>query len=135
MSAVGVSPVTRSSASFVGSTGRLGSIVRTTPFSRITGQNLDVFDHVTIRVSDRAASEGFYDTILPTVGLERTHSDEHYAEWVDFSLAQASDDKPLTRRLHIGFTAPSREHVDEFWRAGTAAGYGDDGVRSEERRV
>jgi len=87
-----------------------------------------VFDHVTIRVSDRAASEGFYDTVLPTVGLERTHSDEHYAEWVDFSLAQASDDKPLTRRLHIGFTAPSREHVDEFWRAGTAAGYRDDGV-------
>src|SRR5919197_2172551 len=109
-------------------TGRLGSIVRTTPFSRITGQNLDVFDHVTIRVSDRAVSERFYETVLQTIGLERMHSDEHYAEWVDFSLAQATRDKPVTHRLHIGFTAPSREHVDEFWRAGSAAGFRDDGA-------
>jgi catechol 2,3-dioxygenase-like lactoylglutathione lyase family enzyme len=87
-----------------------------------------VFDHVTIRVSDRAASERLYDTVLPAIGLERTHSDEHYAEWVDFSLGQASDDKPVTRHLHIGFSAPSREHVDEFWRAGTAAGFRDDGA-------
>jgi catechol 2,3-dioxygenase-like lactoylglutathione lyase family enzyme len=87
-----------------------------------------VFDHVTIRVSDRAASERFFETVLPVIGLARTHSDEHYAEWVDFSLAAASEDKPVTRRLHIGLTAPSREHVDEFWRAGTAAGFRDDGA-------
>ena len=86
-----------------------------------------MFDHVTIRVSDRAVSERFYETVLPTIGVERNHSDEHYAEWVDFSL-KASEDKSVTRRLHIGFTAPSREHVDEFWRAGTAAGFRDDGA-------
>jgi predicted lactoylglutathione lyase len=34
----------------------------------------------------------------------------------------------VTRRLHIGFVAPSREHVDEFWRVGTEAGYRDDGA-------
>ena len=34
----------------------------------------------------------------------------------------------MTRRLHIGFAAPSREHVDAFWRAGTEAGYQDDGA-------
>jgi predicted lactoylglutathione lyase len=79
-------------------------------------------------VSDRTASERFYDTVLPVIGHERTHSDEHYAEWVDFSLVQATGDKPVTRRLHIGFTAPSREHVDEFWRRGVAAGYRDDGA-------
>jgi catechol 2,3-dioxygenase-like lactoylglutathione lyase family enzyme len=87
-----------------------------------------VFDHVTIRVSDRGASERFYATVLPTIGLERTHSDEHYPEWADFSLAQATAEKPVTRRLHVGFTAPSREHVDEFWRVGTAAGFRDDGA-------
>jgi hypothetical protein len=37
-------------------------------------------------------------------------------------LAAGDDDDPVTRGLHIGFAAPSREHVDEFWRAGTAAG-------------
>ena len=87
-----------------------------------------MFDHVTIRVSDRALSERFYETVLPVIGLARTHSDEHYAEWVDFSLGQATEDKPVTRRLHIGFTAPSRRHVDDFWRAGTDAGLRDDGA-------
>ena len=34
----------------------------------------------------------------------------------------------MTRRLHVGFAAPSREHVDEFWRVGTAAGFRDYGA-------
>jgi catechol 2,3-dioxygenase-like lactoylglutathione lyase family enzyme len=84
-----------------------------------------VFDHVTIRVSDRKASERFYDTVLRTLGSERTNGGEDYPEWDDFSLSHAGDERPVTRRLHIGFAAPSRGHVDEFWRAGTAAGYRD----------
>jgi catechol 2,3-dioxygenase-like lactoylglutathione lyase family enzyme len=87
-----------------------------------------VFDHVTIRASDRAASELFYELVLSTIGIEKTHTDEDFPEWDDFSLSQASDEKPVTRRLHIGFAAPSREHVDEFWRVGTDAGYRDDGA-------
>jgi catechol 2,3-dioxygenase-like lactoylglutathione lyase family enzyme len=87
-----------------------------------------VFDHVTIRASDRAASERFYDTVLAPVGIERTRAGEHDAAWSEFSLAQATGEKPVTRRLHIAFAAPSRAHVDEFWRAGTDAGYRDDGA-------
>jgi catechol 2,3-dioxygenase-like lactoylglutathione lyase family enzyme len=87
-----------------------------------------VFDHVTIRASDREASERFYETVLRTVGIDQTHSDENYAEWDDFSLAQAEAEKPVTRGLHIAFVAPSRELVDEFWRVGTEAGYRDDGA-------
>jgi catechol 2,3-dioxygenase-like lactoylglutathione lyase family enzyme len=88
-----------------------------------------VFDHVTIRASDREASERFYETVLATLGIEKTHADEYFgAEWNDFSLSQASDDKPGTRRLHVGFVAPSHEQVEEFWRVGTEAGYGDDGA-------
>ena len=45
----------------------------------------------------------------------------------EFSLAHADDGHPVTRRLHTGFVAPSREHVDEFWRVGTEAGYRNDG--------
>jgi catechol 2,3-dioxygenase-like lactoylglutathione lyase family enzyme len=86
-----------------------------------------VLDHVTIRVSDHDASERFYDTVLRTLGLER-HGDVEYAEWGDFSIAEATDEKPVTRRLHIAFFAPSRDVVDEFWRAGTNAGYRDDGA-------
>jgi catechol 2,3-dioxygenase-like lactoylglutathione lyase family enzyme len=86
-----------------------------------------VFDHVEIRVSDRAESEHFYDTVLQTLGIEKTHSDEELAEWNDFGLAQADAEKPVTRRLHVGFVAASRAHVDEFWRTGTEAGYPSDG--------
>jgi catechol 2,3-dioxygenase-like lactoylglutathione lyase family enzyme len=86
-----------------------------------------VFDRVTIRASDRVASERFYDTVLATLGIAKTRSDEQRAEWGDFALEQADGGNPVTRRLHIGFVAPSRAEVDEFWRAGTAAGYRDDG--------
>jgi catechol 2,3-dioxygenase-like lactoylglutathione lyase family enzyme len=86
-----------------------------------------VFDHVTIRASDGEASRRFYETVLPTLGIERTHADEHFTEWDDFSLAEAHGEQRVTRGLHIGFAAPSREHVDEFWRVGTEAGYSDDG--------
>ena len=88
---------------------------------------MPLFDHVTIRVSDSAASERFYDTVLHTLGIERPGRDEHYTEWDDFSLGPANPEKPVTRGLHIGFVAPSRAHVDEFWRVGTDAGYRDDG--------
>ena len=86
-----------------------------------------MFDHVTIRASDREASERFYDTVLAAIGIEQTYSDEWFAEWRDFSLAPESEGKPVTRRLHVGFKAPSRELVDAFWRVGTEAGYRDDG--------
>ncbi|HEX5621806.1 MAG TPA: VOC family protein [Solirubrobacteraceae bacterium] len=87
-----------------------------------------MFDHVGIRVSDRAESERFYTTVLAALGIEQTHSSEGLAEWEDFALSQAAPDRPLTQGLHIGFVAPSREHVDAFHRAGVEAGYRDDGA-------
>jgi catechol 2,3-dioxygenase-like lactoylglutathione lyase family enzyme len=86
-----------------------------------------MFDHVTIRVSERQASVRFYDAVLRPLGIEQTHSGRDFTEWDDFSLTQADDEDPVTRRLHVGFVAPSREHVDEFWRVGTEAGHRDDG--------
>jgi catechol 2,3-dioxygenase-like lactoylglutathione lyase family enzyme len=86
-----------------------------------------VFDHVTIRVSDRPTAQRFYETVLRTLEIEQTANGDGFVEWDDFSLAQADDESPPTRRLHIGFAAPSRGHVNEFWRAGTEAGYESDG--------
>jgi len=82
---------------------------------------------VGIRASNREASEQFYATVLTPLEIEQTHSDDELAEWNDFALSAATKDKPVTRRLHIAFTAPSRRHVDEFWRGGTDAGYRDTG--------
>ena len=87
-----------------------------------------MFDHVTIRVSDRASSERFYELVLATLGIEKTNADEYFPEWDDFSLASAEEGKLVTRRLHIGFVSPSRTEVDMFWQAGTEAGFRDDGA-------
>jgi catechol 2,3-dioxygenase-like lactoylglutathione lyase family enzyme len=89
---------------------------------------IGVFDHVTIRVADRRASERFYETVLTPLGVDTSYRTDEYAEWQDFSLAEADDDHPATGGLHVGFAAPSREQVDAFWRAGTEAGYRDDGA-------
>ena len=42
-------------------------------------------------------------------------------------LTERGEGQPTTRRLHVGFVAPTREQVDDFWREGTEAGYTDDG--------
>jgi catechol 2,3-dioxygenase-like lactoylglutathione lyase family enzyme len=87
-----------------------------------------MFAHVTIRVSDRQVSERFYDTVLRTLGIEKSSSIQALAWWDDFALIGASEDRPVTRGLHIGFAAPSHAQADEFWRVGTEAGYRDDGA-------
>jgi catechol 2,3-dioxygenase-like lactoylglutathione lyase family enzyme len=87
-----------------------------------------VFDHVTIRAADRAASERFYRTVLGAVGFAEPTGGDAYLEWDDFSVAPASAERPVTANVHVGFSVPSRAHVDAFWRAGTAAGYPDDGA-------
>ena len=84
-----------------------------------------MFDHVTIRVSDRDASRRFYDTVLRTLGIEQTDVPD---EWDDLSFAQAGSTEPVTSGLHVAFAAPTRGDVEDFWRAGTEAGYRDDGA-------
>ena len=86
-----------------------------------------MFDHVTIRVSDRRPSERFYDTVLGAIGIERTATTELGPEWNDFALAAASAEIPPTRGLHVGFGARSTGDVDTFWRAGVDAGFESDG--------
>ncbi len=86
-----------------------------------------MFDHVTIRVSDRAASERFYDTVLGAIGIDRTATSELGPEWDDFSLAAATAESPVTRGLHVGFGAKSTGDVHAFWQAGVDAGYESDG--------
>ena len=84
-----------------------------------------MFDHVGIRVSDRDASERFYETVLSTLGIEQTHNDDELVEWDELAVG---DDGPATSRLHMGFRAAGHAEVDAFWQAGIDAGYRDDGA-------
>src|SRR5690242_20185584 len=93
-----------------------------------------MFDHVSIRASDRSASERFYRTTLATLGITPSHVGDDLIEWDDFSIACADAEHPPTRNLHIAFVAPDREHVHAFWKAGVEAGYGDDGAPGERPR-
>ena len=47
-----------------------------------------MFDHVTIRVSDRDASRRFYETVLSPLGHSASHSDDG-PEW---NVAVPADD-------------------------------------------
>jgi catechol 2,3-dioxygenase-like lactoylglutathione lyase family enzyme len=78
-----------------------------------------VFDHVTIRVRDVAASRAFYELALGAP----THAGA-YVEWGDFGLV--GGDAP-TRRLHVAFEVESRVAVDAWWRRLVEAGYASDG--------
>ena len=78
-----------------------------------------MFDHVTIRVADIAASRRFYELALG----EPTYSGE-YIEWDEFGLI---DDTAVTRNLHVGFRAASAADVDAWWHRLTGAGYESDG--------
>jgi catechol 2,3-dioxygenase-like lactoylglutathione lyase family enzyme len=86
-----------------------------------------MFDHVTIYVPDREASAKFFDTVLVQLGIETSYRTNDFSEYDDFSLTHEDASHPRTSGLHIGFAAPTREHVDAFWRAGVDGGYESDG--------
>jgi catechol 2,3-dioxygenase-like lactoylglutathione lyase family enzyme len=87
----------------------------------------DVFDHVTIRVSDLEASSRFYEQALAQLGYGEPYRGDPFLEWEDLSIASAGDDRPATRNLHLALVARSPADVDGWWRAMTAAGHPDDG--------
>ena len=91
-----------------------------------------MFDHVAISVSDLAASEGFYRTVLSVLGVERSHADVELVEWEDWDIGATDSEHPVTRGLHVGFRARDRGQVDAFWQAGIDAGYRDDGAPGED---
>ena len=84
-----------------------------------------MIDHVDIRVSDRDASQRFYETVLTVLGRTEHVDDPTHIDWGDFSIA--ADGRPVARHLHIAFYAPSHELVNAFHRTGIEAGYTDDG--------
>jgi catechol 2,3-dioxygenase-like lactoylglutathione lyase family enzyme len=74
-----------------------------------------VFDHVAIAVSDLAASERFYRTVLSVLGVEPSHVDAELVEWEDWDIVPTDREHAVTRGLHVGFRAPTREAVDACW--------------------
>jgi catechol 2,3-dioxygenase-like lactoylglutathione lyase family enzyme len=93
-----------------------------------------MFDHVGVAVSDLAASERFYRTVLSVLGLEPSHVAADMVGWDDWWIGPTDGEHPMTRGLHVGFRAPDRAAVDAFWRAGIDAGARDDGAPGPRRQ-
>jgi catechol 2,3-dioxygenase-like lactoylglutathione lyase family enzyme len=86
-----------------------------------------VFDHVGVAVSDLAASERFYRTVLGVLGVEPSYAGADMVGWDDWWIGPTDREHPVTRGLHVGFCAGDRTQVDAFWQAGIDAGYSDAG--------
>jgi catechol 2,3-dioxygenase-like lactoylglutathione lyase family enzyme len=113
---------------------KIGGEDRVDPLARIREtlsldlQGFAMFDHIGIAVTDLAATERFYRTVLSALGTAPSHADAELVEWDDWAIGPTDREHPVTRGLHVGFRAPSREAVDAFWQAGIEAGYRDDGA-------
>ena len=87
-----------------------------------------MFDHVGIAVSDLAASERFYRTVLSVLDIEPSYAGADMVGWDDWWIGPIDSEHPVTRGLHVGFCARDHAQVDAFWQAGIDAGYCDDGT-------
>jgi catechol 2,3-dioxygenase-like lactoylglutathione lyase family enzyme len=88
-----------------------------------------MIDHVTIRVPDLDEGQRFYAKAFELLAFpEPPWEGGGLIEWNDFSISQATTERPATRRLHVGFYAPTPAAVDAWWQALTDAGYESDGA-------
>ncbi len=92
-----------------------------------------MFDHLTVRVADLAASRAFYEKALAPLDYKVIFDEDGtYLGFGDtrpaFWIAQADVDYPPTAYMHFAFEAKSREIVDAFYLAAIAAGGKDNGA-------
>jgi catechol 2,3-dioxygenase-like lactoylglutathione lyase family enzyme len=85
-----------------------------------------VWDHVAVVVSDLDAARRFYGLAFETLGYDDGYHGRAESEWEDFCFG-VRDERPVSRGLHVGFLANSRDAVDAWWRTMTEAGYESDG--------
>jgi catechol 2,3-dioxygenase-like lactoylglutathione lyase family enzyme len=91
-----------------------------------------VLDHMGFAVRDYDRSKAFYEKALAPLGLSLINEpmgaaagfgkDGHASFWIE------GQGRPVQGRLHVAFTADSREIVDAFHSAALAAGATDNGA-------
>jgi catechol 2,3-dioxygenase-like lactoylglutathione lyase family enzyme len=80
-----------------------------------------------MRVADLASASETLRAALDELEVRQTRSTPTVSMWGNFMLAQVRPDRPVARRTHVAFVAPTPEHVDRFAVAGIRAGLIDDG--------
>jgi catechol 2,3-dioxygenase-like lactoylglutathione lyase family enzyme len=93
-----------------------------------------MFDHISLGVRDLQRSRRFYDSALKPLGFTALSVGDdslgYGRQAIALWLSPSASPPPVDPRsgLHFCFTAPSRAAVDEFHRAGLAAGGRDNGA-------
>ncbi len=89
-----------------------------------------MIDHVGLRVSDYAASRGFYAAALRPLAYEPVMEMERACGFgiggkPDFWIIEGT---PAAAPVHVAFASPDRQTVDAFHAAALAAGGRDNGA-------
>ena len=87
-----------------------------------------MFDHVMLRVPKLGPAATALKAAIDELEIPQTTLSEKYAIWGNLAVTETDPNHPVTTRAHIALIAPTRGHVDGFWKAGTAAGLADDGA-------
>ncbi len=97
---------------------------------------MNVFDHLSVGVSDLERALHFYDASLAPLGLVRLFRTTRAAGYgpagftgeAPFAVIQQEDPTKPESGLHLAFAAPTRAAVDAFFAAALSAGGSDDGA-------
>ncbi len=95
--------------------------------------NPSILSHISLGTNNFEQAVAFYDRVLSTLGCKRIM--EHpgaiaYGKvYPEFWIGVPHDDQVATvgNGTHIGFIAPTKESVHDFYEAAIAAGAQDDG--------
>jgi catechol 2,3-dioxygenase-like lactoylglutathione lyase family enzyme len=87
-----------------------------------------LIDHLTLRVSDLESATESLKSALDELGVTQTRSSPTVSLWGNFGFSEARPDRPIARRTHVAFIAPTPEHVARFAAAGISAGLVDAGA-------
>lgn len=82
---------------------------------------MKIFNHVQIKVKDLKNSQKFYDSIMKLLGyqvvLQIKDTVIGYGTSVHdmFEIRQATEEKLLSKSVHLAFNAPTLSRVDSFY--------------------
>ena len=95
---------------------------------------MPIYTHITIGTNDLDKARDFYDKVLAPLGLKRLMNMDHGSfygvDGPEFMVVKPRDGKPATvaNGLTIGFRAPGKEAIDEFYKTALELGGTDEGA-------
>ena len=99
---------------------------------------MPIYTHITIGTNDLDKARDFYDKVLAPLGLKRLMNMDHGSfygvDGPEFMVVKPRDGKPATvaNGLTIGFRAPGKEAIDEFYKTALELGVRTAGRKRED---